>query len=218
MPSLLDAMSTPTIIICINGIRTKPGQTDAWTDEMAAALNLRTPPHVKTATFEYYSTALFRWMGQRSRAAELTRRCRQYAEQGFRVVLIGHSNGCDLIARTLNAGVPVHSAHLFAAAAFERDFTRAIASGVIGRLHLYGSPNDAVLKQAEWSERLVGWLGLGYGSLGLRGKEFATQYPAHVRDHSIPVYGHSTWFVKGSLFEKTVSMVLKHFTEDLTEL
>lgn len=211
-------MTTPTIIICINGIRTAPGRTDAWTDEMSAALNMRTPPSVKTATFEYYTTALLRWMGQRQRAAELERRCRQYAAQGFRLVLIGHSNGCDLIARVLKAGVKVHSAHLFAAAAHERDFVQAIADGAIERLHLYGSPNDAVLKAATVSERVLGWLSLGYGSLGLRGPQFAEQYPQHVRDHSIPVYGHSTWFTKGTLFDKTVSMVLKHFTEDMTEV
>ena len=211
-------MTTPTIIICINGIRTKPGRTDAWTDELAAALNMRTPPHVKTATFEYYTTALFRWVGQRRRAAELARRCRQYAAQGFRIVLIGHSNGCDLIARVLNAGVEIHSAHLFAAAAFERDFTRAIAEGMVGRLHLYGSPNDAVLKKAIWSERIGGRLGLGYGSLGLRGPAFAELHPQHVRDHSIPVYGHSTWFTKGALFEKTVALIMRHFTEDMTNV
>lgn len=213
-------MSAPTIIICINGIRTKPGRTDAWTDEMAAALNVRTPPQVKTGTFEYYSSALFRWVGQRKRAAELTRRCRQYAAGGYRIVLIGHSNGCDLIARVLRAAegpaaaFKVHSAHLFAAAADEKDYTRALEANVIERLHLYGSPNDAVLKKAVWSKRLGGWLGLGYDSLGLRGKAFAAQHPARVFDHSIPVYGHSTWFVKGTLFEKTVSLILKHFMED----
>jgi hypothetical protein len=204
-----------TIWICINGIRTNPSAQDAWTDEMTSAINLRTPDGVKAEKFEYYCSALFRRLGQAKRADELMRRINLYRNADYRIILVGHSNGCDLIARVLLMGVKVDVVHLFAPAACEEDFARAIASRVVRRIHIYGSRNDKALAFASVTKKVIGLLGLGYGSLGLRGDEFARAFPAHVHDHSNHTYGHSTWFEPGARFEATMDLILANDARDL---
>lgn len=204
----------PTVIIVVNGILNNPSDQQSFTDEMTSVLNRRTPAGVKVEKFEYFCSAVFRWLGQRKRAAELARRVLQYANEGWRVVMIGHSNGCDLIARVLLMGVKIDSCHLFAPATDEGHFAIAIGQRLVRRIHIYGSPDDRALSAATWSQRLFGWLGLGYGSMGLRGPAFAASF-ANVFDHSIPGYGHSTWFKPGAHFQGTVDMILAN---DLTDL
>ncbi len=210
--------STPTIIICINGINENPGANDAWTDEATAELNLRTGSATKAEKFEYLARTLTRWIRQRKRAESLARRCKQFSDNGWHIVLVGHSNGCDLIARVLALEVPALSVHLFAPAADEATFAKAIAAKAVRRIHIYGSPDDGVLKTAWWTRWMGRLVGLGYGSMGLRGAEFARAYPAQVRDHSIRGYGHSTWFDPGWHFRQTMDLLLKNHHEDIREL
>lgn len=207
-----------TLWICINGIRTNPSAQDAWTDEMTSAINVRTPDGVKAEKFEYYCSALLRRWGQAKRATALAQRIALYRSVGYRIVLVGHSNGCDLIARVLLSGTKADSVHLIAPAANDDDFATAIAAGAVRRIHIYGSKRDEALVLASVSQRLVGILGLGYGSLGLRGPEFARAYPAHVRDHSNDAYGHSTWFRPRANLEHTLSLVLANDADDIAAL
>lgn len=207
-----------TVIICINGIRTDPGDARGWTDQFVTQINRRTPDGVQVEKFEYACSALFRRLKQRERAENLGRLVNDYLNDGYRVVMIGHSNGCDLIARVLGMGVRVDSAHLFAAAAFEKDFEAAITSKLVRRIHLYGSPDDLALKGASVTSKFLTWFGVGYGSMGLRGQEFATKFPQVVKDHSIPGYRHDTWFKPGGYLEATLSLVLKNDREDLEAL
>lgn len=203
-----------TVFICINGIRSDPSDPQGWTDEFVTELNLRTSDHVQAEKFEYYCSALFRWKGQKRRAENLARRVNKYVVAGYRVVLIGHSNGCDLIARVLGMGVRVDTAHLFAPAAFEADFEAAIEQKLVRRIHIYGSPNDRALKAASITSKALRLIRLGYGSLGLRGAAFAAKFPDVVKDHSVPSYGHSTWFLPGVWIENTLAQVLHNDAED----
>lgn len=207
-----------TVFICINGIRANPSKQEEWTDEMTAQINLRTPDGVKAEKFEYHCSALFRRIGQRQRADELARRVNQYANSGYRIVLVGHSNGCDLIARVLGMQVKIDTCHLFAPAANEEDFAQAIANRVVRRIHIYGSPSDDALRFASLTQKVIGLFGLGYGSLGLRGAEFARAYPVHVQDHSIASFKHSTWFIPGAYFENTLALLLKNERDDLERI
>lgn len=203
-----------TIFICINGIRAKPSDPRGWTDEFVTSLNIETPEWVQAEKFEYFTSALFRWMSQRKHASELARKVNAYLNAGYRVVLIGHSNGCDLIARLFAMDMRIDAAHLFAAAAYENDFEAAIQHRLVRRVHLYGSPDDAALKTACITSRLLNWFGVGYGSLGLRGQTLADKYPDIVQDHSIKGYGHSTWFIPGPLYAATMALLMSNERAD----
>jgi len=203
-----------TIFICINGIRAKPSDPRGWTDEFVTSLNIDTPEWVQAEKFEYYTTALLRWMSQRKHANELARKVNAYLNAGYRVVLIGHSNGCDLIARLFDMDMRIDSAHLFAAASYEKDFETAIQHRLVRRVHLYGSSDDLALKTASLTSKVLNWFGLGYGSLGLRGQTLAEKYPGIVKDHSIKGYGHSTWFLSGPHYAATMALLMANERAD----
>lgn len=204
-------MNKRTCYIAINGIRTHPGDAEGWTDRFVTWINTRLPDGVVAEKFEYYCSALLRRLRQRQRADEIAKKVGYYRRAGYRIVLVGHSNGCDLIARVLEAcGAEIDSAHLISPAADEEDFADAIREGLIRSVHIYGSRNDGALKFAQATRPLLGWLGLGYGSLGLRGREFASLFPEVVRDHSDDSCGHSTWLQRGVRFEELMLAVKRN--------
>ncbi len=191
-----------TCYIAINGIRTNPGDAEGWTDRFVTWVNTRLPDGVVAEKFEYYCSALLRRVRQRERADQIAKKVGYYRRAGYRIVLVGHSNGCDLIARVLETcGAEIEAAHLISPAADEEDFAQAIRERLIRRIHIYGSRNDEALKFARLTRPWLAWLGLGYGSLGLRGREFACRFPAFVADHSDDAQGHSTWLQRGEPFE-----------------
>lgn len=209
--------SQRTVFICINGIRAKPSDPRGWTDEFVTSLNIDSPEWVQAEKFEYYTSALLRFWGQKKRAGELVRKINLYLNSGYRVVLVGHSNGCALIAEALDLGVRIDAAHLFAAAAFEDDFIAAIEGRLVRRLHLYGSADDAALKAASVTSGFLKFISFGawgYGSLGLSGKQLEEKYPAVVKDHSRKGYGHSTWFLTGAHYSSTMSLLLQNEADD----
>lgn len=195
--------------VFVNGILTNAGAHDGWTDRAVTWTQTRTP--YKAEKWEYSTTALMRRLRQQSRAEKIATMLRYYQDAGFEVVLVGHSNGCDIIARVLALrGVepwhfagPVRSAHLFAPAADAADFRRALADADLRSLFLYGSANDRALQLGSISRALTGWLGLGYGSMGL-----LNDVPAGAHVYCDDSFGHSTWFEKGEHFERT--MLLLH--------
>jgi len=204
-----------TLFLAINGIRFRPGNAHGWPERFCDYINFRTPDGVVADRREYYTSALTRFIGQRKRTDELARKVSRANQSGYRVVLVGHSNGCDIIARLLrDVGAAVASCHLFAPAAQEEDFEDAITNNVVKRIHIYGSLNDEALQFAAITRVLCGWAGLGYGSLGLRGGEFAAKHHGRVSDHSNHSYGHSTWFTEGPIFEKTMRMIVDNDIKD----
>jgi hypothetical protein len=172
--------------ILVNGILTDPGAHDAWTDAGVTWLHTRAP-----------------------------------ATEASGVVLVGHSNGAEVICRalreveigtrgssSLQGRHPVAEVHLIAPAC-EADFDRnglnaALEYGRVGAVHVYMSGQDRALRLARWSRRLFGWLGLGYGDLGLRGPVNAA---GRVFAHREATFGHSTWFA-GAEFERTMQRIL----------
>jgi hypothetical protein len=205
-----------TCYIAINGIRTNPGESDGWTDRFVTWINTRLPDGVVAEKFEYYTSALLRGLRQRQRADEIAKKVGYYRRAGYRVVLVGHSNGCDLIARVLEAcGAEIDAAHLISPAADEQGFAEAIREGLIRRIHIYGSKNDKALRFAAATRPLIGWLGLGYGSMGLRGREFAALFPEVVQDHSDDSQGHSTWMQRGQRFEALMQAISSNDQTDL---
>jgi hypothetical protein len=76
-------------------------------------------------------------------------------------------------------------------------------------VHIYGCANDKALHAAGLSAKLLNFVGLGFGSLGLRGKALADCFPGRVFDHSRHHYGHSTW-LGGLALPGTVREILQH--------
>lgn len=200
--------------ILVNGILSNPGAADGWTDRGVTWLNLHTEG--KAEKFEYACGALTRRFRQAARAEAIARMCGYYFRQGYEISLIGHSNGCDLIARVIQRidTRGFASVHLFAPAAEADHFTDLLYETTgdryrIGRLFIYGSANDRALQVAGLSKKLFGWAGLGYGDLGRRVPDYLLEDPRVRVDHRND-YGHSTWFERGKNFEATMRLLIEN--------
>lgn len=202
------------VYIAVNGILTLPGSSRAWTDRATTWFHSESRALIQAEKFEYFATPLTRRLRQHAHARDLADLIRSYA--GRRIHLIGHSNGCDLILRALALdSTPLASIHLIAAACDE-DFNRnglnnALLFDQLGAVHVYTSPDDAALKWAARPSRaLLGWLGLGYGILGLVGPQRVLEYADQrhlVHRYDRPGFGHSTWFADPH-FDATLNLVL----------
>jgi hypothetical protein len=195
------------VVICVNGILTRPGAGDGWTDRSVTWLNTRTT--VKAEKFEYACGAITRRWRQKRRAYAIARMVGYYYRAGFAITLVGHSNGCDLIARVIANCERIHfaSVHLFAAAADWAPFSLALHAGRVSRVFLYVSANDRALQLAGVSRTLFGWAGLGYGNLG-REVPAAAEATAGCTVIRQDEYGHSTWFERGDRFESTMRLLV----------
>lgn len=198
--------TTPRVFICVNGILNDPGAADGWTDRAVTWLHVHTDHRAEK--FEYASSALLRRLRQQQRAEAIARMCGFYFAAGYAVSLIGHSNGCDLIARVLSL-LPAdsfRSVHLVAPAADWPDFARARN---VARIFLYVSAHDRALRLAGLSRRLFGWAGLGYGDLGRHVPAQALVDP-RVAVARRDDFDHSTWFERGERFETTMQLLTMH--------
>jgi pimeloyl-ACP methyl ester carboxylesterase len=200
--------------IFVPGILQNPETVDSWADLAIAHVTKATPD--TAVCYEYNAGPITRtWFGGQKRHAKCVEDlCRRYSYKD--VVLVGHSNGCDLITRVLrdNPDVTVDAVHLFAAAT-DADFVdnglnRALVSGQIARgLWLYCSPNDRALRIARDTNPLLKWLGWAYGYLGLVGpvrpslQALATNR-GHVKWEL--EFDHSTWF-EANHFDETMGLI-----------
>ena len=208
-----------TAFVAINGIRFRPGTARGWPERFCHWINCRTSDGVVADRREYYTTAITRFIGQAKRTEELAFKVNGLKNAGYRVVIVGHSNGCDVTARLLrDIGTEIAACHLFAPAALEEDFDRALIDGTVERIHIYGSMHDKALQYGRATRALLGWANLGYGSMGLRGGEFAASHPDHVQDHSNHQFtgfkGHSAWWTEGTNFERTMRLIISNDTND----
>lgn len=206
------------IHIFVNGILTFPGLAANWNRRAVTWTHLHTPHRAES--LEYLVTALTRWMGDTYRAKKLARKLEFYlgapdpaTGKPFELVLVGHSNGCDVILDALKLlGWPrLEEVHLISAACdanFERNgLNRALGGEAIGRLHLYQAGRDTALKLAK---SLPGRL-LGYGALGAEGPcEVDCRHAIWTRIEEVvePEFGHSDWFAPAH-FERTMRRI--HF-------
>lgn len=181
-----------TAFILVNGIFNDPGSDNAWTDFGVDWLNLHTVEPTVTVAYEYGTDAIFRSLKQKARTEAIARRADAYHQNGDRVILVGHSNGCDLIARVIKTQ-QVDEVHLISPATDESELDVGIKAGNVGAVFIYGSTGDLVLKYGARATRIL-TLGLaGFGSLGLRGPAYAAKHPKIVFDLSDNRHGHGTW-------------------------
>lgn len=195
------------VFIFVNGILTSPGNSRAWTDRGVQWMNNYAADGTVSDKFEYFTPALLRRFFQARNAANLAETLAQYP--GGRLHLVGHSNGCDLIARAIRlTSAPIASVHLIAAA-LERDFSKnglgeRLQRGQIGGVFCLCSRADQVLRYAARFSQIASLGLLGYGDLGYRGA--SAPVPPRVY-HSWRSMGHSEWFA-GPNFDSTMRAVL----------
>ncbi len=204
------------VFIFVNGIKTDPEDPRAWTDRAVRWFGNLDHPDIATDRFEYHCYALTRWIHQARRAAELAEVIAEFPKG--RLHLVGHSNGCALLARALALSSRyVDTLHLISAA-MERDFRKnglgpRIARGQIGRTVCYCSGGDLILRRlAPLSRTLT--LGLaGYGDLGAKGPPLE-HWPERTDVHWDDTMGHGDWFLPEN-FDQTMRLVRDHALYDL---
>lgn len=196
-----------TTFIFVNGILTNPESVDSWTDRAEQWIDANTD--AKATKMEYRAGALTRRLYQNKRVRNLQTICKRYL--GQKIVLVAHSNGGDIVQRLINKGMPkINEIHLIASASeadFKKNgFNRALKHGNLDKITVYVSPIDSALKKARWSTRIFGWLGLGYGYLGLVGpKNVEDSIKDKVKVIS-DLLDHSQWFSK-KFFERTMETI-----------
>lgn len=204
-------MTARRVLIQVNGILTRPGDAEGWTDRGVTWWHLHTGWHAEK--YEYAAGVLTRRLHQQSRAEGLARMADFYQRAGWEVSFVAHSNGADIVARVLALliGRPpftVRSCHLVAPAADVDTYIAAIRTGTLAHLSIYGSPGDRALRLARLSRKAGGWLGLGYGSMGLDPLAAAEAIRSErVQAVVMPTYDHATWFERGARFEATMQMI-----------
>lgn len=193
--------------IFINGILTDPGDVEGWTDNAEAWIERETP--FKADKFEYRAGAATRRILQNSRVDNVITIARRMGTSDL--VLVGHSNGCDIIERVVRkANFRIRELHLIAAASehdFEKNgFNKALQAEKVGKIFIYCSPKDRALKKAKFTRGFLKFIGLGYGYLGLVG-------PSRVRDSlkdrvitHWTEFDHSEWFTRRN-FEQTMKLI-----------
>lgn len=179
------------VFLAANGILTKAQDINGWTD---LAEDFWQSRGLIGSRYEYLCGPwLSRWWFHGQRVKELSTIIKR---QSRPVIYVGHSYGGALFSALLKSTKTYFpAAHLFAPAVdsdFEKNgFNTALRSGRLGKLFIYGSNNDDVLKYA-WAS--------GLGSLGRHG---AKNVDPVVADRFFPEwrdnYGHSTWFYKKNL-------------------
>jgi hypothetical protein len=194
----------------INGILTRPEGIDGWQDRAVSYINGRGGVD-HADRYEYACGAITRRIGQEKRVRECAELLMR-ANPRSRKVICSHSNGADICLRLLaeHPWIRVHELHLFAAAA-EHDFAKnglnaAFARGQVDRVVCYCSSADKALKAGRVTRKLFGFLGLGYGFLGLVGPEnVAEEFAGNVETVWKAGYGHSDWL--GKHFDEAMGMV-----------
>lgn len=188
-----------TVFILVNGILTFPGESDNWNGKGVTSIHLHTPHRAEK--IEYFVGPFSRVLGQKERARKLIKTLSYY--QGWDIVLVGHSNGCDVILDALvEMGWPrIEALHLISGAC-EADFNKNglnANQGQIGQVYVYVAGKDWALRLADtFTGRLF-----GYGALGKSGPVNAERWVVTVCE---PEFGHPTWF-DDDHFETTMRML-----------
>ena len=194
------------VYIYVNGIMTKPGQSDNWTGRAVTWTHLNT--NHRAEKVEYWVGPVSRAFnrGQKRRAYKLAKTVRFYAARDWEIILVGHSNGANVIGNASRL-VPkeqrkrVSAVYLFAAAA-DPDFQKTGLNRWSAPVTLFNGGKDGALNLAHGIGRV-----LGYGGLGLLGVE--------PKNAKVPVtviskedFDHGTWF-SDLEFDRSLNEVTK---------
>lgn len=201
-------MGIRRVYIYVNGILTMPGDSGNWNGKAVTWTHLHTPHRAEKV--EYYVGPLSRIFGQRKRSRKLIKTISYYLDDGWDIVLVGHSNGANVILNALKyfsksaIKNSLREIHLIAPASdnnFEENGLNRIGVPVT----VYLGSQDTALRISSGPGRLF-----GYGSLGKDGP--------HRANVSVRVFNeefsHSEWFNPLQL-NQTMRRVTMDFDETL---
>lgn len=197
---------SPRYYILLPGIRTNPKDWSNWSVRMASDINLKTDS--KAEEFRYLALALTPKSRQDERARYVAGLAHRAFEAGYTPVLVGHSNGCEVIRQALpHLGCVVGEVHLIAGAT-DADWKRggwstAIQEGKVGKVYVYTGSRDMVLRYVAAAGAF-----LGYGRLGFTGPQnvspgLASRVVTTISDHD-----HCSWF-HAENYPKTFALVVR---------
>lgn len=195
------------VYICGNGILTNPGDAKDWNRRAAIWIEEHAKP-ARAQPYLYFQDIIFRRLFQQKRVDELIAIVKSFEEDEFDIYLVGHSNFCDIICRLLQKwdGM-ISEVHLIAGACEanceKNGINAALKQGRLAKAFIYVSADDSALKSAKLSETILGWAGLGYGSMGLTGPVNRAIRTRVIRRDS---YDHSTWF-DDDHFDETMRLI-----------
>ena len=202
-----DATNMKTVYIFVNGIKTFPGQSKNWNGRAVTATHARFGGKscVVAEKVEYYTTALTRSLLQKHRAEKLVKVCSFYRD--WNRVLVGHSNGADVILDALHMDhtIRVSRLHLISPAV-DWDCHKNGLNGFYRDGQITYPPSIWVAgkdKALRLGGSFFGKL-LGYGALGLKGPKPGTLLAQ--AGYCEPNFGHSDWF-NDENFNKTMERI-----------
>lgn len=224
MTIAVSAPPRPKFFYFINGIKTDAGNNAIWPKRMERLIeSLPWTDSLRAYSYTYHAYALTRWMKQAGRVRDVREDLydRRMLEED--VVLVGHSNGCAIIADLLKnyPEINVSQIHLIAGAvedSFEKNgLNKAVERKQVGEIFLYCSDQDKALKWARMTH-WVNWIDnrWGYGDLGKVGPSDCTdQAKSLSRIRWFEGYDHSDYFsdvmcpsFKMSRFLVTANMIM----------
>jgi pimeloyl-ACP methyl ester carboxylesterase len=169
--------------IFVPGINNYAGSPYAWTDRAVTAINKRMTCDA-AEKFEYTAFPLSRLVLAERRARALAELIDSYPIDSFALVVVGHSNGADLIRRALlRSKRPANFVHFLSPAvhATRHGLVKLIRDGQIGFLRIYLATRDRILPRRF----------LGRQEVDSVRRQFAEEH--HTEIFSEP-FGHSGWF------------------------
>lgn len=198
------------VYIYINGIMCRPGNSRGWTDK-ATTWTIRNTSNC-AEKFEYFSDIIRRSIWQNWWASELAFLISGYRDRD--VILVGHSNGCDLIVRALHklkgSGQNIKAIHMFSPACEAslqvNGLNWFLANGRVEEVTTYIAGWDRAMWWA-WFSRVLRPISMGYGLMGLHGPtDISPEAFNKVRIVREEAFGHSDWFADWS-FVKTMELI-----------
>jgi hypothetical protein len=212
-----------------NGINTRTGDLKSWHFRAEDFIE-NTPPYWQAGTYHYFVTALFRWLRQKFHIAQALIKVSRRSRPEEKIILVGHSNGCDIIVGIIKklldvkkhqkpeetqaqSELKIAEIHLVAPAT-EHDFEKnglneAVKCGIVGKIFVYISPDDQWLRIAKWTKWIsyvyAGW---GYGFLGLVGpKNVAPETKSVLTEYKFAGFRHNTYF-SDKYFERVMKLTM----------
>lgn len=195
----------------IPGINTNTADIDGWHDRAeryCERLGLR------ANAYPYHVTALDRWIHQAGHIRNAMRCLREGVMPDERIAVTTHSNGAAIACGMLREYHDWHVSelHLVAGAEFasyeQNGLNAAVDRGQVKAIFLYCSRSDRALKAAKATRKVLRFVGLGFGSIGLTGPaDMSDEADARTRVVWRDGFDHSDYFTPAENFESTMRLI-----------
>jgi pimeloyl-ACP methyl ester carboxylesterase len=205
------------VYIFVCGILTRRASSNNWTGK--AVTHSIVKKNVFAEKIEYFVTPILRAFGQNRRIEKLRSTLNWYINNGFKVILICHSNGGDVALKALKKErwPRIEKVILFSPATNRNlGYLKNELGRNIGFLKILIGKKDLPLKTVNFLIKITNFLSfgllkdwiIGYGTLGINGPiGIPPEKDPYVLTLEFDDYGHSDWFSDEN-FEKTMSEIV----------